>query len=662
MSTLPNYVHPLDENQHALAVAIRVLSDQLRQWIADGRAECLQPLHGDGESMLLDRLCNIFQLSAFERRVLLAAAAVEVDSAFAGICAEAQGDQRANYPTFQLLLSAFADAHWDAISPSAPLRAWRLIGLVGGETIVGSRIRIDERILHYLLGVPCENAGLAGIWHPMKVSRVALPASQDAVATRAAALLASHMEQALPVVQFLGADIATRQSVAAVAAARAGLQLGRVAVHLLPSSGSDLQIIARMLDREAALDGLAIYIPLDDAENAEGTRAATIAALTESGVAPVIIAAEDPQKFASRETVLFELGKPAPAEQCLIWQQALGTRAASLNGSLDRLSTHFHLSAEVIHRYSAMAASLTGEVDGSAESTPGEAESHAFVDTLWNICRVQSRVRMDKLAQRVDADSGWGDLVLPENEIATLKTIASQMQHRLRVHERWGFKGSGGRGMGLTAIFAGLSGTGKTTAAEVLAKELNLDLFRVDLSHTISKYIGETSRNLRRVFDAAEEAGAILLFDEADALFGKRSEVRDSHDRYANAEVSYLLQRMELYRGLAVLATNMKQAIDAAFTRRVRFVVQFPFPDPTMREAIWRRALPQQAPTHQLNYSKLARLSMTGANIRNIALNGAFLAADAGEPIRMAHLLEAARSEAAKLERPLAEQEIRGWV
>jgi SpoVK/Ycf46/Vps4 family AAA+-type ATPase len=243
-----------------------------------------------------------------------------------------------------------------------------------------------------------------------------------------------------------------------------------------------------------------------------------------------------------------------------------------------------------------------------------------------------------------------------------LKTIASQMQHRLRVHEHWGFHGSGGRGMGLTAIFSGLSGTGKTTAAEVLARELDLDLFRVDLSHTISKYIGETSRNLRRVFDAAEEAGSVLLFDEADAIFGKRSEVRDSHDRYANAEVSYLLQRMELYRGLAILATNMKQAIDPAFLRRVRFVVHFPFPDATMREAIWRRSLPEQAPKDQLHFPTLARLSMTGGNIRNIALNGAFLAAAAGEPIRMTHLLEAARSEAAKLERALAEQEIRGWV
>jgi len=178
----------------------------------------------------------------------------------------------------------------------------------------------------------------------------------------------------------------------------------------------------------------------------------------------------------------------------------------------------------------------------------------------------------------------------------------------------------------------------------------------------VSKYIGETEKSLRRIFDAAEEGGALLFFDEADALFGRRTEVRDSHDRYANIEVSYLLQRMEQYRGLAVLATNMKQALDPAFLRRIRFVVQFPFPDATLREQIWRRALPSQAPTEAVNLQQLARLSVTGGNIRNIALSAAFLAVEAGEPIRMSHLLEAARGEYLKIEKPLTEPEIRGWV
>ena len=177
-------------------------------------------------------------------------------------------------------------------------------------------------------------------------------------------------------------------------------------------------------------------------------------------------------------------------------------------------------------------------------------------------------------------------------------------------------------------------------AGEVLANELRLDLYRIDLATVVSKYIGETEKNLRRVFDAAEEGGAILLFDEADALFGKRSEVKDSHDRYANIEVSYLLQRMEAYRGLAILTTNLRSALDPAFLRRIRFVVEFPFPEAAQRAEIWRRVFPH-ADAHRGTAISigLARLSAAGGNIRNIAMNAAFLAADAGEPVRMSHLL-----------------------
>jgi SpoVK/Ycf46/Vps4 family AAA+-type ATPase len=199
-------------------------------------------------------------------------------------------------------------------------------------------------------------------------------------------------------------------------------------------------------------------------------------------------------------------------------------------------------------------------------------------------------------------------------------------------------------------------------AAEVLAAELELDLFRVDLSLMVSKYIGETEKNLRRIFEAAEASGAVLVFDEADALFGKRSEVKDSHDRYANIQVSYLLQRMETYRGLAVLTTNLKASMDTAFLRRLRFIVQFPFPDAAQRAEIWRRAFPPDLPAAGLDVEKLARLDVAGGNIRNIALGAAFLAADAAEPVRMAHLAQAARAEYAKLERPFNEAEVAGWA
>src|SRR5205809_8028362 len=217
------------------------------------------------------------------------------------------------------------------------------------------------------------------------------------------------------------------------------------------------------------------------------------------------------------------------------------------------------------------------------------------------------------------------------------------------VYETWGFASKGARGLGISALFSSVSVTGKTMAAEVLANELRLDLYRIDLSQVVSKYIGETEKNLRRVFDAAEAGSAILLFDEADALFGKCSEVRDSHDRYANVEIRYLMQRMEEYRGLAILTTNMQNAMDSAFQRRIRFVVQFPFPDAAQRAEIWRRVFPAATPLESLDYAQLSRLQVAGGNIRNIAMNGAFLAAEANAPVRMIHLLQAARGEYAKL-------------
>jgi SpoVK/Ycf46/Vps4 family AAA+-type ATPase len=245
--------------------------------------------------------------------------------------------------------------------------------------------------------------------------------------------------------------------------------------------------------------------------------------------------------------------------------------------------------------------------------------------------------------------------------MSVLRQLATQVRQRTKVYEEWGF-GNERRGLGITALFAGVSGTGKTMASEVLANDLQLDLFRIDLSQVVSKYIGETEKNLRRVFDAAEGGGVILLFDEADALFGRRSEVKDSHDRYANIEISYLLQRMEEYRGLAILTSNQRGALDRAFLRRLRFIVEFPFPDATARADIWRRVFPAATPVDGLDADKLAKLNVAGGSIRNIAMNAAFLAADASQPVRMCDLLHAARTEGAKTDKPPSDAEVRDWI
>jgi SpoVK/Ycf46/Vps4 family AAA+-type ATPase len=261
------------------------------------------------------------------------------------------------------------------------------------------------------------------------------------------------------------------------------------------------------------------------------------------------------------------------------------------------------------------------------------------------------------LADRLVPGYGWDDIVLPDDVMQQVRELAGQVAARTQVYERWGFGQRLARGRGIAALFSGPSGTGKTMTAEILARHLDLDLYRIDLAGVVSKYIGETEKNLRSIFDAAEQSGAILFFDEADALFGKRTEVRDSHDRYANIEVNYLLQRMESYRGLAILCTNRRTSLDRAFLRRLRFLIEFPFPDAENRRRIWQKMFPPAAPLGALDFNALARLEVPGGNIRNIALNAAFLAARSGEPIADAHVLHAARREYAKIDKLLTPAE-----
>ena len=271
------------------------------------------------------------------------------------------------------------------------------------------------------------------------------------------------------------------------------------------------------------------------------------------------------------------------------------------------------------------------------------------------------RVRIDSLVTHLEPSASWPQLVLPGQQLEILKEVASHVGCHTPLEGRE-FEPGPAFGLGVRALFSGRSGTGKTMAAEVLARHLGLDLLSVDLSQVVNKYIGETEKNLRRVFDLAERLGAILLFDEADALFGKRTDVKDSHDRYANLEVSHLLTGMETYRGLTILTTNRMEAIDDSFLRRVRFIVEFPFPGEKERGEIWRGILPANAPRADLNFDKLARLTASGGEIRDIALTAAVAAADDGKPVSMDHLLRAVRIECGKQSRPVEVSEVAGWV
>jgi hypothetical protein len=427
------------------------------------------------------------------------------------------------------------------------------------------------------------------------------------------------------------------------------LRLYALPVDVLPPAGAEVETLRRIWEREAVLGSCALLVEAELLDAGDSARQASLSRFVDRVGGALLVSTREPLRTLNRTTMRLDVALPAPDEQRQLWLDMLGARARGVEGQIDRLVAQFNLSTQSLR---AAGAQVLGE--------PESDDSLATV--LWDACRTQARTRLSDLAQRIEPAATWDDLVLPEPQRQVLHDIAQQVRERTTVYERWGFAARSARGLGISVLFAGPSGTGKTMAAEVLANELRLDLYCIDLSSVVSKYIGETEKNLRRVFDAAEEGGAILLFDEADALFGKRTDVKDSHDRYANIEVSYLLQRMEAYRGLAILTSNLKSGLDSAFMRRLRFVVQFPFPDTVQRAEIWRRVFPGATPSRDLDYSKLARLNVAGGNIRTIALNAAFIAAGADQPVGMAHLLRAASAEYVKLERALTEAEVGGWA
>lgn len=605
----------------------------------------------------LEQLCTTFGLSDFERDLLLLCAGIELDSCFAPLCAAAQDDPQRLYPTFSLALATLPNAHWSALTPDAALRRWRLIEVGAGSCLTTSPLRIDERILHYLVGVSHLDERLMGVMSPVETGEN-LVLSHWQLAERLVAAWSEPMAFAdLPILQLCGYETGSKQAIASIACHFLGLQLYAIAAYSLPTAPSDFAQFKLLWEREAILSRTALFINCDQLEGTDTSREAAILHLCEALQSPLILSTTERRKAHLRPMLAFDVQRPNTQEQRTIWETALGDTTSLLNGHVDVLATQFSLSSSVIQ---ATCAQVKKEWQQGGNET--EEASTTFNRLLWDRCRVQARPRLDDLAQRIDCTADWHDIVLADAQMAILRDMTAQVQQRVKVYEQWGFAGKSARGLGISSLFAGSSGTGKTMAAEVIARELWLDLYRIDLSAVVSKYIGETEKNLARIFDAAEMGGVILLFDEADALFGKRSEVKDAHDRHANVEVSYLLQRMEAFRGLSVLTTNLKSALDTAFLRRLRFVVQFPFPDADHRAEIWQRIFPKATPTQDLDYRKLGQLSVAGGNIRNIAINAAFIAAHQEQPVMMQHILLAAKAEYVKLERPLTDAEIRGWV
>ncbi|MEB3292235.1 MAG: ATP-binding protein [Synechococcales bacterium] len=594
------------------------------------------------------RLCETFNLSTFERRLLLFCLGAELSRSIGSLCATLHGNPQHTYPTFGLALTVFPEADWQALLPVAGLRRWHLIEVSSGSELMHCALRLDERILHELIGLPYRDDRLRGILMPLPALNLgrSLPTSHQVLQTLVLNWITGQPRDHF-CLQLYGEDRTSRLELAQSVCATLGLELCRLTLDSWSADLTQLNLLKIVCEREAILSRYAFWIDYDRVAKSDQSQQITNNAMIqwiETLQAPIILSQQERQSWGDRVGYSLEVLPPTPTEQIHLWQQVL---SPSHQNQIDRLVSTFNFNSQTI------------QAIGQQAQQFGNSESSS---ALWNTCLEQARPRFDGLAQPIHSRVSWEDLVLPEKELSVLRTIAAHVRQRAKVYEDWGFAAKSRRGLGISALFAGASGTGKTLAAEVLANALNLDLYRIDISSVVSKYIGETEKNLRKIFDAAESGGTILLFDEADALFGKRSDVKDSHDRYANMEVAYLLQRIEAYRGLAILTTNLKDSIDQAFLRRIRFVVQFPFPDVAQRTEIWRRVFPPATPTQDLAHSKLARLSVTGGNIRNIALNAAFLAADAGNPVTMMHILQAAQAEYIKLERPLTEPEIRGWT
>jgi AAA+ superfamily predicted ATPase len=407
----------------------------------------------------------------------------------------------------------------------------------------------------------------------------------------------------------------------------------------------------RLIFREVWLKGGVLYFAGTDALQGDETgRFSTLLQLLAADNGVTVMSGEKPWRaaeFESAGVIPLTFNMSAPALQIASWKNALARAGITLTESeITVLAGRFRLTpAQAIEAAAAAVNSVRWR------NAAGEGGSSVLLNDVFSAARLQCGQELADLARRIEPKRGWTDIVLPEESMAQLQEICARIASHVTVLSAWGFGKRLSLGKGVTALFAGPSGTGKTLAAEIVAFELGLFLYKVDLSGVVSKYIGETEKNLDRVFTAARDANCVLFFDEADALFGKRSEVKDSHDRYANLEISYLLQKMEEFEGLAILATNLRQNLDEAFTRRLTFTVHFPFPDENERRRIWSDIWPDATPlAADVDAALLAReLKMSGGNIKNTALAAAYYAATEGGVVTHAHVLRAARREFQKM-------------
>jgi hypothetical protein len=626
------------------------------------------PLGNPPENSPLDRLGMAFSLSAFDVAIIVIALAPEIDLRYERLYAFLQDDVTRKRPSVDLALSLLCCSAEERIvrrrhfRPDAPLVRHGIIQVFPDPSslcppAIAHCLKLKERIVRFLLGETGPDLALRGL-----CELVPLPEAPSIVDSFALCNPSVIFESAGPVVIGLrdASRSRMRQTAAATAAAH-GFILLAADLSRNDATASDLRQRTELLLREAKLQRALPYF-----EGVEQVDQDVLFRSIAGAGSIVFLSTTNTQQSLSRDgcpVITVDLAPLSLRERRDCWESSLERSSAQASGStLDLLASRFRLTPEQIACAVEESCVRVRFRHRAPESVNGQQQGHKYLpcQELMAAARAQSTCKLPGSMRRIQPKYSWNDLVVPPAVSSQLREFCSRIAQTERVLGEWGFEKKLSQGKGTTAIFTGVSGTGKTMAAEVVAGELQLELCKIDVAGVISKYIGETEQNLECIFTAAEGANAILFFDEADALFGKRSEVRDSHDRYANIEISYLLQKMEAYEGATILATNLSQNLDEAFLRRFAFTIRFPFPNEDERLTIWKSIWPQETPlATSVDFNFLARrFKLSGGNIKNVALAAAFLAAEEGEPVSTMHLLRAIDREYQKMGKTISVEEL----
>jgi AAA+ superfamily predicted ATPase len=641
-----------------------------------------QVRHPADESSRLAWLQQTFELSSFDIDVVLIALAPELDLRYERLYAYLQDDVTKKRPTVDLALNLLSESAAEKITQRnrfgscAPLIRQRLIRLISDPNLVhppllAHYLKLDDQIIRFLLGQMDLDSRLAACCELERAPVGAPDLRLRGEIASALPRLASRVRQTREPVSlcFHGPQSKSKLQTAKALAAQAGKSILAMDLARAARANADLSETVRLAVREAWFGDSLLF--LDAARLSDNERQASLSVLFEEVLGDshgITVLATEEIWIPSGQTPARVVNVPFPVPQFSERQECWKANTTTMPVQVEEVSvlaSRFHLTTEQIVGAVSAAGShaLWRSVASSSSVESSFSSDHSTtLDDLFLGARTQCGRELAAVARKVNLIYSWDDIVLPADTVLQLREMCDRVTHRERVFSEWGFERKLSLGNGVNALFAGPSGTGKTMAAEIIANELGLDLYKIDLSGVVSKYIGETEKNLDHVFRAAESANAILFFDEADALFGKRSEVHDSHDRYANIEISYLLQKMEEYEGISILASNLRQNMDEAFVRRLAFTVLFPFPSEEDRRRIWTGMWPACTPlASDLDFSYISRrFKFSGGNIKNVALAAAFLAASDGGIVTMQHLFQATQREFEKMGKRLTEAELYG--